>query len=347
MLRVRCSSRSLTTVILAFTWAGAQAQEPMAPWIGGLPGTEHPAAWALGDTPWAMGLQHATKWSGAEAMQDQWLGIGWKPESNSTGWSNTGLSGWAFGLSSSTLAAANGWQEMRHALHCALRVPLDQGWTGSAGIGIGVHGWVLDGTGWSWDAQYGPGGYDPQSATGEPDGTVAGAGLSPEVALGVAAERQQRPGQGPSIKGALSLHHVLNVEAPNFSSVHADTVRRTVSWWVEAQDILGKQRLAWRGWSRGARQGPSFLLEFGAGIGKSFGSPSRFTRNERGHVLEIGATWRSDGIIRIPLTWQHGEVKTWIAPGVNAGHPSPAAQGWAIGMGWTPDFSGTTQVGSR
>ena len=38
------------------TLGGVRAQEALAPWIGGMPGTEHPAAWALQQDPWAFGL---------------------------------------------------------------------------------------------------------------------------------------------------------------------------------------------------------------------------------------------------------------------------------------------------
>ena len=57
-----------------------RAQEALAPWIGGMPGTEHPAAWALQQDPWAFGLQHATLWAGAaDPIADQWFSAGWNP----------------------------------------------------------------------------------------------------------------------------------------------------------------------------------------------------------------------------------------------------------------------------
>ena len=323
------------------------AQESMAPWTGGLPGIEHPAAWALVETPLACGVQHANRWTGGSgAMNDQWLGIGWTPQPKGGGWGNN-ISNWSFGLSNRIQAAGQGWNEMRHALHAAIKVPLAQDWKGSAGIGIGVRGWVLDGRQWSWDQQYGSGGYNPAAPTGEPDGLVAGAGLSPEVAVGFAWQHQQRSGQGPRFQGAVSLHHVLPITSAHFMTTHADTVRRTLSGWVETLGQLGNGALDGRAWLRGAWQGQSHLIEVGTGIGKSWGTTSRYTRNTLGHHFELGIIWRTDGVLRAPLTWQHGELTTWLAPGLQVGHPSPAAQGWAVGMTWNPDFTGATPMGSR
>ena len=328
------------------TLGGVRAQEALTPWIGGMPGTEHPAAWALQQDPWAFGLQHATRWAGAaDPIADQWFSAGWNPTPDGTGWTGAGLGDWAFGTAHSTVQAGNGWRESRHALHAAVRVPLDQGWTGSAGLGIGARTWVLDGRSWSWDAQYGPGGYNPTAPSGEPDGLVAGAGIAPELALSIAAGR--RPRQGPALQGAISLHHVLPVAAPTFQPMAGDTASRTVSAWLEVQDDLGVKRMLWTAWWRGAIQGPSQLIELGSTIGWTFGNASRHTRNTLGHRLAVGALWRTDGRFRIPFSWEHGELRVWTGPAFGIGHPSPAAGGWALGAVWAPDFAGSTPIGSN
>ena len=184
-----------------------------------------------------------------DPIADQWFSAGWNPSPEGTGWSGTGLRNWAFGTAHSTVQAGNGWQESRHALHTAVRVPLDQGWTASAGLGIGARTWILNGQSWSWDAQYGPGGYDPTAPSGEPDGLVSGAGVAPELALGIAAGR--RPRQGPALQGAISLHHVLPVAAPTFQPMAGDTASHTVSLGSNQND-LGVKRILWTAWWRGA-----------------------------------------------------------------------------------------------
>ena len=325
-----------------------QAQEVLSPWPGMVPGQEHPAAWALQEGTWAFGLQHAARWSGsAEPWEDQWFCAGWNPARRETAWSGSGLADWAFGTAHTSVAVGDGWRTSRHALHAATRVQLDRHWTGSAGIGIGARTWLLDGRTWSWDAQYGPAGYDPTAPSGEPDGIVGGAGVQPELSLGVGAE--YRPGSVSAfrLRGAATLHHILATASPGFLPTAGDTVKRSASWWFECSDDLGGRRLEWRTWHRGAIQGPSHLVEFGSTIGRSFGTASRHTRNQLDHHLSIGVIWRSDGQFRLPLRWKHAELEAWVGPGVDIGHASPAAQGWAVGLGWTPDFSEATPIGSR
>ena len=325
-----------------------QGQQALAPWVGGMPGLEHPAAWALQDAPFSFGLQHATRRTGTEdPFTDQWFCVGWAPSRQGTGWNASPLDNWALGTAHGSVQAGHGWRESRHSIHSAVRVPLDQGWTGSAGLGIGVRTWILDGRSWSWDTQYGPGGYNPNSPTGEPDGVVAGAGVEPEISLGVAAERQPRSGQGPALRGAASLHHVLPMSSPSFQPSMGDTIRRSVSGWFEIEDDLGYRRLRWKAWWRGALQGPSHVIEFGSSVGWTFGDASRHTRNSLGHHLSIGTLWRSDGQFRIPFSWQHGEIRVWTGPGLDAGHTSPMSAGWALGALWIPRFTDSTPIGSN
>ena len=336
--------------IAMVSWHTAElrAQEALVPWVGGMPGAEHPATWALQEDTWTVGLQHATRWAaGEETMANQWFSAGWNPSGNRTGWSGSGLDHWAFGTAHSTVQAAGGWHESRHALHAALRVPLDNGWTGSAGLGLGARAWILDGRAWSWDAQYGPGGHNPTAPTGEPEGLVGGAGVEPEVTLSMGAQHSPRRGQGPVLRGAASLHHILSVSAPTFQPMAGDTVRRTVSVWFEVEDDLGVKGLTWTAWVRGAAQGPSHLIELGSSVGWTFGNASRHTRNTLGHRLDIGTLWRSDGGFRIPFSWTHAELRVWTGPGLDIGHPSPATGGWAFGAVWSPDFSGSTPIGSN
>ena len=325
-----------------------RAQEALPPWIGGMPGTEHPAAWALQDDTWSFGLQHATRWAaGEETLADQWFGAGWNPTGNRTGWSGSGLDRWAFGTAHSAVQAGSGWRESRHALHAALQVPLDNGWTGSAGFGLGARAWILDGRTWSWDAQYGPGGYDPTASTGEPDGLVGGAGVEPEVSLGVAAQRSPRGGQGPLLRGAAGLHHVLSVPAPTFQPMAGDTVRRTMSGWFEVEDDLGVKRLTWTAWVRGAVQGPSHFIEIGSSAGWTFGNASRHTRNTLGHRLDIGMLWRSDGRVRIPFSWTHAELRVWTGPGLDVGHPLLGHRRLGLRRRLVSRLLGATPIGSN
>jgi len=340
--------RYLGLATLGLSLHVAHSQEALPPWIGGLPGVEHPAAWGLQEGTWAFGLQHATRWTGGQdPFVDQWFGAGWNPTRKRTGWTGSGLGNWAFGTAHSAVQVGNGWKESRHALHAAVQVPLDNGWKGSAGCGIGARSWVLDGREWSWNAQYGPGGYDPTTPNGEPNGTVDATGLTPEVALGVAAEKQPRAGRGPVMRGAVSLHHILSVPSPGFQPAAGDTVKRTVSGWFAVEDDLGTQRLQWKAWWRGAIQGPSHLIEIGSSIGWTFGTESRHTRNSLGHHLAIGAIWRSDGRFRVPFSWEHGELRVWTGPGLDIGHLSPASNGWALGAVWSPDFTASTPIGSN
>ena len=243
---------------------------------------------------------------------------------------------------------ANGWRQGRHLLQGAVRIPLDQGWIGAAGLGVGVAHWNLDGRNWSWDTQYGAGGYDPNAPTGEPDGLTYGLAWNPEVQAGVAAARPADRGRsGPEWNAAATLHHALRPVQPHFLPVAADTLSRRISWWTEGRGDIGIERIQWCGWHRGSLQGPAAWVELGAGLGRTFGQASRYTRDAQSHHLEVGLLWRSDGLLRLPLTWQHGGITCWIAPGLRSRHPSPAATGWAVAIAWSPVRDGITPLASR
>ena len=321
-------------------------QEAVVPWVGGLPGLDHPAAWGLGEGRVSAGVQHAERWTqGQEAFRSHWLGAGWRLQDPST--ARPGAQ-WTLAWTSMLDPQASGWTEGRHVLQAAVRVPLDRGWNGSAGLGAGVAHWTLDGRNWSWDAQYGPGGFNPAASTGEPDGQVVGGSWHPEVTLGVAAEKPRRRGQsGPALRGAASLHHALRPVQPHFLPIAADTTSRRVSWWGEGTGNLGLENVQWHAWHRGSLQGRAAFAEIGAGLGRTFGSASRYTRDAQSHHLRIGFLWRSDGFLRLPLTWQHGGVTCWVAPGIRSGHPSPAATGWTAALTWSPVRDGVTPLASR
>lgn len=329
-------------------WAPLCAQHALPPWIGGLPGLEHPAAWGLQEGGIAFGAQHASQWSqGAEPLNHQWLGFSWSPSPAARGWSGGGLGRWTFGTRHHTAARATGWTEGRHALQAAVRIPLDGDWTGAAGIGLGARTWVLDGRSWSWDSQYGPGGYDPTASTGEPDGRVVGAGWSPVLTLGVAGEYRPRRAKAAQLKGAVTLQHVLPPTAPHFQDTPVDTLSRAAGWWMEVRQDLGSGGFTWTAWHRGAWQQPAAIAEFGGTLERTFGNASLHTRETLGHRIGLGVIWRTDGLFRLPFTWRHGDLRLWLAPGVDIGHRSPAADGWALGLTWQPALSGNTPIGSR
>ena len=323
-----------------------QGQEAVAPWIGGLPGLEHPAAWGLGSGRVAAGMQHTERWAeGQDALQSHWMGAGWRLQEAGP---SRPSGGWSLGWTSLLDRQAYGWTEGRHLVQAAVRVPLDKGWNGAAGIGIGVAHWTLDGRAWSWDAQYGPAGYNPSAPSGEADNRTYGGAWNPEITLGVAAERPVRRGaSGPSLRVAASVHHALRPVQPHFLPIAADTVSRRISWWAESTGDLGFEGVDWQAWHRGSLHGTAGLAEFGGSLGRTFGSASRYTRDAQDHHIRLGILWRTDGMLRLPLTWQHGGVSCWLAPGLRSGHPSPAATGWAVGLTWSPLRDGVTPLAAR
>ncbi len=322
-----------------------RAQEAVAPWVGGLPGLEHPAAWGIGTGRVAAGVQHTERWTDdPDGAQTHWLGAGWRMQD---GGPSRGAA-WSLGWSTMLDRQASGWTEGRHLIEAAVRIPLDQGWNGAAGLGIGVAHWSLDGRAWSWDNQYGPAGYNPSAPTGEAENRTFGGEWNPEITLGVAAERPvQRGRQGPALRAAASLHHGLRPVQPHFLPVVADTTSRRISWWMDGTGDLGVEQLQWTAWHRGSVQGAAGFAEFGGSIGRTFGSASRYTRDAQDHHIQWGILWRTDGVVRLPLTWQHGGVQCWVAPGLRSGHPSPAATGWAVGLTWSPIRDGVTPLASR
>jgi len=332
--------------LLAFRPATTAGQEAVAPWASGLPGLEHPAAWGLGSGRVAAGVQHAERWTqGRDAFHTQWVGCGWRM--GNAPQARRGAR-WTLGWSSMLDRQASGWTEGRHLIEGAVQIPLDKGWNGAAGLGVGLAHWTLDGREWSWDAQYGPAGYNPGAPTGEPDGLTSGGSWNPEVTAGVAAERPARRGNAaPSLKAAATLHHALRPIQPHFFPIAADTTSRRLSWWVESEGKLGRETLTWRAWHRGSLQGAAAWTEIGGSIGRTFGSASRYTRDAQSHDVHIGLLFRSDGILRLPVTWRHGGITCWIAPGLPTGHRSPAATGWAAAIAWSPVRDGVTPLASR
>lgn len=324
--------------------ASLPAQEALPPWVNGMPGLEHAAAWGMGRATMTFGVQHAERWTqGDHAMSTQFVGAGWRLPSPHRRKQTT----WSLGWSSMLDQPSAQWREGRHLLQAAASIPLDRVWVGSAGIGVGVQHWTLDGQGWSWDAQYGPAGHNADAPTGEPSEDLVGGRWSPEVQLSVGAERPSSNSSPMHMVGAVSLHHALRAARPHFLPVTADTASRRVSWWTDVQGALGADPVQWRATHRGSVQGGSALVEFSANAGRSFGSDSRHTKDSKSHQLEFGVLWRSDGLVRLPLTWTHGDFRCWLAPGIRSGHPSPAATGWALALVWSSAQWGSTPLVSR
>ena len=168
------------------------------------------------------------------------------------------------------------------------------------------------------------------------------------MTAGVAAERPARRGNAaPALKAAATLHHALRPIQPHFLPIAADTTSRRLSWWMEGEGELGLETLTWRAWHRGTLQGAAAWTEIGGSIGRTFGSASRYTRDAQSHDVHIGWLYRSDGILRLPVTWRNGGITCWIAPGLRTGHRSPAATGWAAAIAWSPVRNGVTPLAAR
>ena len=323
-----------------------QAQESVAPWISGLPGLEHPAAWSLGTASVTAGAQTESRWAHhGEPLSSFWFGAQWRPELKGKGGRSSERNNWSFGAKTSLEDQASGWKHGHHTLHGALAIPLNRQWQGAAGIGLGVSHWVLDGRPWSWDAQYGPGGYNATAPTGEPESLVVGGSVQPEVSVSLAAERrvQMRSSQ-PQYKGAVTLRHLIRNPSPHFLIQHADTTSRHLAWWMEGSSDLGLEDLRWRAWHRGAWQGSAKIMEWGAALSRTFGTASRFTREEMSHDIEWGVLVRTDGLIRLPLLWKHAGLACWIAPGFSLQSASAVSSPWAASVLWSPSGQSVTRV---
>ena len=255
---------------LAFRPATMAGQEAVAPWASGMPGLEHPAAWGLGTGRVAAGVQHAERWTqGREAFHTQWVGAGWRM---GNGRQAQRGARWTWAGAPCSTARLQGGRKAATSSKGPSGFP-GQRLEWRSGLGVGVAHWTLDGRDWSWDAQYGPGGYNPGAPTGEPEGLTSGGSWNPEVTAGVAAERPARRGNAaPALKAAVTLHHALRPIQPHFLPIAADTTSRRLSWWMEGEGELGLETLTWRAWHRGSLQGAAAWTEIGGSIGRTLGA---------------------------------------------------------------------------
>ena len=184
----------------------------VVPWASGMPGLEHPAAWGLGT---GGRLQACNMPSAGPKAARPFTPNGWAPVGE---WATAGRrrgARWTLGWSSCSTARlrVDGRPPPRRR---AVRIPRQRlEWRS------GLGGWRgpldLDGRDWSWDAQYGPGGYNPGAPTGEPEGRTLGGSWNPEVTAGVAAERPARRGSSAGPQSRRPLHHALRPIQPHFS----------------------------------------------------------------------------------------------------------------------------------
>lgn len=317
-------------------------QASLPPWISVTPGLEHPAAWAMDDKPLQFGLQSDTRWNGnAEPLNGLWFGAGWQPAAKG-GYNRKGSDPVSFGVAFKEDPLSTGWMERALAISASASAFVNPRLKAHAGLSIGLSNWRLTPSSWSWNAQYGPGGFDPQSPSGEEwtDDANGGSRLDVAVSVGFSPARAARQKSQPAFRGALTLHHLSQGTAPHLSPIPLDSVRWRPSWWLEGQGEMGWENLQWRAWHRGTLQGSSHLLELGLTMGRSFGTSARFTKTRLSHHVETGVLWRSDGVLRLILGWERHGLRLNTGPAWSVGPTWRPAAGWSVGLSWTPDFEG-------
>jgi hypothetical protein len=321
-------------------------QSSLPPWISPTPGMEHPAAWSMGERPIHIGIQQDTRWNGSgDPLTGLWFGAGWQPQAKG-GYNRKSSDPISFGVSLKEDPLSTGWRERSLSVSASASTPISQDWKAHAGLSIGASTWRLDPSSWSWDAQYGPGGYDPLASNGEAIVNEAngGARIDMAISVGISPARIPQRNGGLGLKGALTLHHLSHGKAPHLSPVPQDTVRWRPSWWLEGQGNMGWEKLEWRVWNRGTLQAHSHLLELGMAIGRPFGTTARFTKTRISHHIETGALWRSDGVLRLILGWERNGLSLSTGPAWSVGSMWRPAAGWSVGLSWSPDMQGTVAL---
>jgi len=314
-------------------------QASLPPWISATPGLEHPAAWAMGDRPIQIGLQQDARWNGeGEPLTGLWFGAGWQPAAKG-GYNRRGPDPLSFGIGYKEDPLSTGWRERSVAISASASTPINRDWKAHAGLSIGASTWRLDPAAWSWNAQYGPGGFDPQAPNGEEQATAANGGSRLDVAISVGFSPSRTPPKGtPSFHGAVTLHHLSSGKAPHLSPVPLDSIRWRPTWWFEGQGDLGSDKFEWRAWNRGTLQAQSHLLELGLAIGRPFGTTARFTKSQLSHHLETGVLWRSDGVLRLLVGWERNGLQLNTGPAWSLGPLWRPAAGWSASLSWSPDL---------
>ena len=317
-------------------------QQSATPWISGLPGLEHPASWSLESTAIVAGIQRAAKWNEGHApLEAIWLGAGWHSGMQTNGY-RRGRNSPAIGLAVAQDPQAHGWKQTDLTCSASVNAPLSRHWTGAAGIGLGMSHWRLDPMSWSWDAQYGPQGYDPLAPSGENGSTGASAGWKWASTMSIAVQSKAKgtARKTPEISGAASLRHLIPGKSPHLSLTHADTVQWMASWWMEAKGAWSGAPFSWRIWHRGAWQGASVLGEWGISAGTSFGKSSRFTNANNANEFALGILVRTEGTMRATIQWQRGAWRCWMGPGWTYGTLWRPPPGWALALAWSPSEQG-------
>lgn len=320
-------------------------QESVPPWITAAPGLAHPAAWDMTSRPLTLAVQQQPRWNGMDpTLHGSWLGAGWRPGPTGMGGRRAGGS-WGFGLVVQDDPQVTGWRGQTIEAAAATSTRINRDWRATAGWALGLSRWMLDPTSWSWDAQYGPSGYDPTLSSGE-QGLAAAGGTRAEAALSLGlAPADPRPGtadRGP--RGALTLRHTLGGRMPHLATDAADTVAWRWSWWAEHGGTFARQRLEWKGWHRGSLQGPGHLLEIGFTLGRNFGTSSRFTRHSMSHQLATGLLLRSDGLLRLAVAWERDGITLTTGPGWTWGTLWRPPPGWTVSLTWAPDPDGSVSL---
>lgn len=321
-------------------------QAALPPWISSMPGLEHPAAWAMGEHPLQMGLQQDSRWNGdGQPLMGLWAGAGWQPEAKG-GYNRRGPDPLSFGISFKEDPLSTGWRERSLSISAAASASINRDWKAHAGLSVGASAWRLDPASWSWNAQYGPGGFDPQAPTGEEqvDGANGGSRLDVAISLGVSPTRAARRNGKAVFQGAATLHHLSSGKAPHLSPAAGDSIRWRPAWWLEGQGSLDWEKFEWRAWHRGTVQAQSHLLEWGMAVGRPFGTTARFTKTQLSHHIETGLLWRSDGLLRLILGWERNGLRLNTGPAWTVGRLWRPAAGWSLGLTWSPDMQSTVSL---
>lgn len=330
--------------------AGLQvgAQETVPPWITAAPGLEHPAAWGMEPRPWTFAVQRQTRWNGSDPQAaGSWLGAGWCPGSGSAV-SRGNAGDWGFGLVVQDDPLATGWRGQTVEASAATSTLIDRQWRATAAWSLGATRWTLDPATWSWDAQYGPAGFDPSLPTGEAASMATGSTrVEAALSMGLAsaapsAAHSRAAGQGT--RGALTVRHAFKGRMPHLDPERADTLGWRWSWWMEQGGRLPGGRTDWKGWHRGSLQAGHHLLEVGMTIGRAFGTTARYTKMSMSHHLSTGLILRSDGLVRLAFRWERDGVHLMTGPGWTWGPLWRPPPGWTVSIGWTPDPGGGVSI---